>query len=353
MLADISSLAQNKRLVVERNEAEIFTFDLDLYVFEAFCTSINADPHTLLAPYQTDVKLKRNGAYMYGFQVVDITFDLAADTGSQQTTLDQKVTVTCTGYLNLFTDRYVTYTYTTQDASYIAGDLLTQAQAATNGSVGVTVLGGYSTGVNRDRTYVRQNVKTGIQDLTKLVDGRFDFAFTYDKKFVTYSQIGSRRADVRFQFGGDGSNIISLVLTRSGLGLYNEIIGLGSGFGADQLISTQDDATSQGNYYLRQGIKQYNSVIEQSTLDQNATADLSLSKDILEIPQITITGKELTTVPFLSIGDRIPITIVSHPFLSNLSGLYFRIEKMDIKIDENDFENAIDLYFDNWSVTGT
>lgn len=358
-LADISQLCFNRVITLERNEAETLRFDMDLFAFEAFCKGINADPKTIIAPYQTDIKIKRNGQLWYGFHIVDVDFNMPADNVGVTTdsfngtaALQQTFTVTATGYLNLFKDRYVTQTYTAQDAAYIAGNLITQAQAATRGSVGATISGtSYMTGVNRDRTYVRQNVKDGIQNLTKLVDGRFDFAFDANKVFKTYSQLGSKRTDIALTYGGDASNIVGWYSSRSALSLYNQIIALGSGFGADQLVSTQDDVTSQTNYYLRQDIKQYNSVVEQTTLDQNATADLSLEKDLLEIPQPVITGNALANVPFLNVGDRVPLYIVGHPFLSNLNGLYFRIEKMEITLDENDFESAIRLYFDNWSVT--
>lgn len=357
-LADISALVQNRTYTLERNEAEQLTFDMDYYAFEAFAASMNADPHTLLNPYTTDVKVKRNGTYLFGAQVISVAFDLAADfskaneagSGGKQTTLDQRLQITCTGYLNLFKDRYVTLTYTQQEATFIGGDLLTQTQAQTNGSVGVTLSGTqYATGVLRDRTYARDNVKTALQDLTKLVDGRFDFGFDSNKVFYTWAQAGSKRTDIQFTFGGSSGNIIGLYLDRNATNTFNQVIGLGSGLGPDQLVSTQNDLVSQINYYLRQDIKQYNSVVLQPTLDQDAAADLALESGLLEIPQITITGKELAKTNFLNIGDRVPINIVGHPFLNNLNGIY-RIEKMVVNIDENDFESQIQLYFDNFAV---
>jgi hypothetical protein len=355
--ADISALAHNRSYTLQRNEAESLTFELDLYAFETYCSGIGVDPKTILNPYTTDVKVKRNGTYLFGSQVIAATIQIGTDytmasgtRGGGASSFSPTISVTCSGYLNLFKDRYLTYTYNQQDASFIAGDVLTQAQSATNGSVGVTIAAGnYLTGKLRDRTYTRQNIKTELQNLTQLVDGRFDFVFDSNKVFYTYQQIGSKRTDVQFTFGGPQGNIIGLYDERSGANIYNEIIGLGSGFGADQLISTQDDSDSQRTYFLRQDIKQYNSVVDQSTLDQNAKADLALEKDILEIPQITISGKELANTNFLSVGDRVPINIVGHPFLSNLNGIY-RIEKMLVNIDDNDFENDITLYFDNFAV---
>jgi hypothetical protein len=76
---------------------------------------------------------------------------------------------------------------------------------------------------------------------------------------------------------------------------------------------------------------------------------VNLAKDILELPKITITGKELSGVPFLSVGDRIPLQVNDHTWLSSINGLY-RIELMDVTIDENDFESSISLTFDSYGV---
>jgi hypothetical protein len=271
--------------------------------------------------------------------------------GGGISSFDHLITVSCQGYLDLFKDRYLTYSYSQQDASFIAGDMLGQAQTAPNGNVGVTLgTSNYLTGVLRDRNYTRQNIKTELQNLTQLIDGRFDFAFDSNKVFNIYSQIGAKRSDIQFTFGGPQGNIIGLNTENSATSLYNEIIGLGSGFGADQIVSTQDDPSSQLNRYLRQDIKQYNSVVIQSTLDQNAQADLALEKDLLVMPQITISGKELQNIPFISVGDRIQVNAVGHSFLTNLNG-YYRVEKMAVSLDDNDFESEIRLYLDNYALT--
>jgi hypothetical protein len=358
-LADISRLTQKRSFTIQRNEAETLNFQLDLYAFEAFADGIGVPANVLLNPYATDVKVKRNGTYLFGTQVVAAPLDAAADMsrvtesggGGGISSFDHLITVSCQGYLDLFKDRYLTYSYSQQDASFIAGDMLGQAQTAPNGNVGVTLgTSNYLTGVLRDRNYTRQNIKTELQNLTQLIDGRFDFAFDSNKVFNIYSQIGAKRSDIQFTFGGPQGNIIGLNTENSATSLYNEIIGLGSGFGADQIVSTQDDPSSQLNRYLRQDIKQYNSVVIQSTLDQNAQADLALEKDLLVMPQITISGKELQNIPFISVGDRIQVNAVGHSFLTNLNG-YYRVEKMAVSLDDNDFESEIRLYLDNYALT--
>lgn len=337
-VADISALAKDRKYTLERNQAETLEFTLDLDAFEAFCASINTPPRNVLAPYQTEVKVKRNGTYLFGTQVVDCPVELGVDTAS--------ISVKCTGYLNLFKDRYVTKTYTQQDAAFIARDLIMETQLQPNGSVGVTLDDTqYDTGVLRDREYTRDNVKDKAIALTSLIDGNFDIAISWDKKLRTYEQIGSLRADLEFTYPG---NIKSVQIERTGVNIYNKIIGVGSGFGDDQITSVQNDVLSQQVYYLREKIEQFNSVVEQTTLDQNTAGKLDMYKEVLEIPKITVTGAELD-LNYVGIGDRIPVIISGHSFVNNVFGLY-RVEKMAVTIDDNDFESDIQLYFDNMGV---
>jgi hypothetical protein len=344
-IADISPLCQNRRYTLERNEAELLTFDMDLFQFEDFCANINADPYTVLDEYATDIKVKRNGQYLFGTQVVDIAFNLAAG-GAQPT-----FSVMCEGYLNLFTKRWTDgWIYTQQDRCFVVGDLITQTQAIPNGNMGVTLDPSlYMTGVPWNRTYARDNIKRMIQEPTQFTDARFDIGFDYNKVFHTYQQIGSKRTDISFVYGGAGSNIVGFYLDRNASSLYNQIIGLGSGFGKDQVTTTEDDVPGQLNKYLRQDLKQYNGIADETVLIQNAKADLALEKDTLEMPQITLTTNDLRGIdPFLGIGDRIPVKVLNHSFLAHTNGIY-RIEKMMVTLDSNDFENIV-CYFDNFAV---
>lgn len=337
-VADISALAKSRKYTLERNQAETLEFTLDLDAFEAFCASINTPPRNVLAPYQTEVKVKRNGNYLFGTQVVDCPVELGENTAA--------ITVKCTGYLNLFKDRYVTKKYTQQDAAFIARDLFMETQAQPNGSVGVTLDSTqYNTGVLRDREYTRDNAKDKAIALTSLINGNFDIAISWDKKLRTYAQIGSLRGDLEFTYPG---NIKSVQIERTGVNIFNKILGVGSGFGDDQITSTANDVPSQQAYYLREKIEQFNSVVDQTTLDQNTDGKLQMYKEVLEIPKITVTGKELD-LDYVGIGDRIPVVISGHAFVNNVFGLY-RVEKMAVTIDDNDFESDIQLYFDNLGV---
>lgn len=342
-LADISGLATNRHFEIWRNQPELLTFDLDLTVFETFASSVGMHPRELLMAYQTDVKLKRNGQYLFGTQVTAAPINI--------TDQDLKISVMATGYLDMLTKRYVTNSYVQQDRAIIAAGLITATQAQARGDMGVTIDPDLQlVGVLSDRDYARQQVRAGVQDLTQLEDAPFDIAIDADKVFHTYQQVGSLRTDVRYIYGGPHSNITGLYDENSAASLYNRVIGLGSGFGADQLTTVQDDVASQIGNYLREDIRQYNSVVNQNTIDEDAAADLALESTVLEIPQLTINGNDIPE-PFFTVGDRLPLMMVGHPYLDPLTGIR-RLEKLEVTLDDNDFESSVILYFDNPGLSG-
>ncbi len=322
IVADISKFCKNKKLSLRRNDAEEVSFDLDLRKFEALCSEIDYSANEALKPYSSEVKVKRNGQYLIGTQVVSIGWSLSE--------ADAMLNVRCTGYLNLFKDRYITKTYTQQDATEIVRDMIATAQAEAYGNYGVTVGPNQTTTVFRDRTYSRQNIKEEIRRLTELETGRFDFEFTYDKKINTYEQIGSVRENMLLRYPG---NITSISGNRDASTLFNKIIGLGSGIGAEALVSNQTDALSAQNYKLREKIVTFNNVITQSTVDENTFYELRQHREIIDIPKIVVSGVHFD-LNVARIGDIIPVKIDTFSFLSNFDDLY-RIERIDVTIDDN------------------
>lgn len=336
-IADISDYVKSVRYSMQRNEAEQISLRLDFDGFEDFAASIGTNPTSMLSPYQTDIKVKRNDTYMFGTRV-GYTESVLGETESQ-------IDVRAFGYLNLLIDRYVTKSYQATETVEIAWDLINETQDQTNGDMGMTQGPNQTTTVNRDRTYVRQNVKEGIVNLTKLVSGNFDFEFTYDMKFNTYTSIGSDLSNtIQFIYPGE---ITQVRVPRNGLALFNKVYGIGSGFGDDQLTSTQSDNNSQLNYGVHERIALFNSVVLQDTLDDNTLGDVNRRKTLLEIPEMTINGTDfdLNTV---GIGDTVTVRIEDRPFLNTVSGKY-RIERIEVDLDENESEN-ITLSFDNFEV---
>lgn len=341
-VADISNLAKNRRFSMERNEAETLTFDLDFNAFQDYCSEKlgGAQPGALIYPYATDVKIKRYDTYLFGTQVVQVDFALEEDS--------YVASVTCSGYLNLFNDRYVTASYLNIERTTIATNIITLTQSQLFGSVGVTIGDQYVTGKTAERNYQGDNLKTKLQQLAALSDAPFDFDISWDKVFRTYEMIGSYRSDLSLVYGGPLSNVAKFGMEQSALRLYNKVTGLSSGFGEVTGTSVQLDEPSALNFYLRERVMQYNSVKEQSTLDQNTLAYKESHKEVLELPKATITGHQLPAT-FLSVGDRVPLRVVQHKWLEHINGLY-RIERLDVTLDDNDFESSVDLTFDNHGV---
>lgn len=334
-VADIGKLATNRKYTIKRNDSEELEFTMDVKAFEAHCVDAGRDPNATLVPYVTDVRVKRKGSYLFGTQVVDINYTFAEDSSS--------MVVKCTGFLDLFASRYITASYD-QESTEIARDMLADTQTDF-GTFGVS--NGpdqFNTGVIRSRNYIDQNIKDALTNLTDLVDGNFDFAFSYDRKFNTYEKQGSYRPNLKLTYP---YNIKSISTPKTALNLYNYTIGLGSGFGEETVRSEggdSQDTASRLNYGTRMRIVSFNSVQDQTVLDQNTAAENAKTKDLLILPKLTVSGSvlDLNTV---WVGDRIPVEIQGHASLP-LDDIY-RIEQLSVSLDENDAED-IDLTVDNY-----
>ena len=339
MVADITRLAQSRKFTIKRNDSEELEFALDVKAFEAHCVAAGRDPEATLVPYVTDVRVKRLGSYLFGVQVVDIAYTFNEGGAT--------MVVKSTGFLDLFRDRYITKNYTADEATFIARDMLDETQTVYGDWGIVDGPDQYITGVQRDRNYIDQNIKDALQNLTDLIDGKFDFAFTYDRKFNTYEMQGTYRPNMRLTYP---YNIKSISTPKTALNLYNYTIGLGSGFGEETVRSEGGDAQdtdSRLNYGTRMRIVSFNSVADQTVLDQNTAAENDKTKDLLILPKLTVSGEflDLSTV---WVGDRIPVEVQGHPSLP-LNDVY-RIEQITCSLDENDSE-SIDLTVDNYGFT--
>lgn len=363
VLADITRMTQRREYVLTRNSAMKITFQVDLTAFEAYCSSIGVDPSVLLAPYQTDVKLKRNGEYIgEACQITGLEFtaqpqDSGAnpETGSfnATTSIMEYITVTAIGYLNILADRYYTGSLSNADTGTIPVTLVNATQSLTNGSLGInTATATYTTGYLYSPTYSNQNILAELGNLTQIPGALFDIWLDTDKNLNTAALQGSKRNDLTLTYGGQGSNVSGLYHQRTAAGaLYNEIIGIGSGTGTDAITSTQDNSTSQVNYFLRQKVQTFNNVTTQAQLDADVAGELAMDSVLLEIPQLIITGNLLQGLPFIGPGDRIPLSFPNHKIFSTIDGQYFRIEQMDVKVDDNDFDYEITLTMDNYGFT--
>lgn len=344
-ICEITHLVKNLYWTEERNEAESLQFSMDLDAFETYMVDrVGADPISNFREGQTEIKIKENGEYLFGTQLYYAPINITTDAIT--------ISVQATGYLNFFKDRYPspTQVYTGMESVEIFYDLIRKAQLATYGNYGIIIpaSGYYVTGKLRDKSFetYTSSTKLNMQRLTNLVDGKFDFKILHDKTAMTYAQIGSPRTDFRLEFDRKNgrSTFDTAILNRGANNLYNQIHGLGSGFGKDQLTTTKSDIPSQNEFGLRELPVQFNEVSVQSTLDENAQARLDRVKQLLRMPQITLSGADMPAVR-LEIGDIIPVKLTGRKLLEDMTGLY-RIERKETHVDENHFQKAVTLYFE-------
>lgn len=333
-VGDISKLAKNRSFTIKRNDREELGFNLDVRAFEAYCASLGSEPVEVLEAYVTDVRVKRNGSYLFGVQVVDMQYTFA-ESGAT-------VEVKCTGFIDLLMDRYVTVNYSQVDAANIARELIEETQIVA-GDFGITDGIQQLANFPRDRNYTDQNVKDAIMNLTNLSDGNFDFRFDADRTFNTYTVMGAIRTNNKFTYP---YNVRSMTVPRTATNLHNYIIALGSGFGEETLRSEAGDTASRLNYGTRQKILSFNSIINQSELDQQAVSEVVLRKDILILPKLKVSG-EFCDLNTIWVGDKVPVEVQGYPSLP-LDGLY-RIEQISCSLDDNDAED-IDLTVDNYGI---
>lgn len=345
-ICEITHLVRNLFWSEERNEAEVLQFSMDLDAFEDYMDNhVKADVLSNFREGQTEIKIRENGEYLFGTQLyyAPITF-------SQNGELT--IAVTAQGYLNFFNSRYPdpTISYSGEESVEIFYDLVRQAQLVANGNYGIIIpaSGYYVTGKDRDRSFelYTSSTKLNMQRLTNLVDGKFDFKFLADKTLMTYEQIGSPRTDflISYDRTTKRSTLDNATLNRGANNLFNQVIGQGSGFGADQLTSIKNDTASQVEFGLRQTSVQFNEVKVQATLDENTQARLDRVKTLLRMPQITLSGADLPAVP-IQIGDIVPIKMTGRKLLEDITGLY-RVERKEVKVDENHFISAMTLFFE-------
>jgi len=334
LLADLAGRAKNRRIVMSRNEAEDITWQLDLNEFENYCRTINATPSSLLQPNSTEIRIRRGSKYLCGGKLLY--------RNPRVTPNSQDIELKATGFLNLFKRRYTAAEriFTGVEATTIAATLIEESQdQGPNWDFGVTI-GSLATVGTHDRIYHDDEIKDSLQNLTKVQVAPFDFEFTYDKVFNTYAAVGSRRPELIFEYPG---NIKSFEVPVDGTLTANSIRVLGSGSGTQGSIRVvRDDLSSQANYKVLEEKLLESSVTEDTTLEQHGDAELAAVANPFEIPSIEVDGNVAPYVTDYQIGDYVRVIIRGYELTSNINALY-RIERIDLSVDENDQE-SVKLY---------
>lgn len=125
-VADISKILTSE-LDIEwtLNDVESVDFSIDLIQFKKMCNLMGVDSTEVLTPYVHDIRIRRNGEYILGAQIVEA--NISINNNSPAT-----IQIRCTGFLNLFKDQYISEAWSGYTYAQIARKLVQGAQSAEN-----------------------------------------------------------------------------------------------------------------------------------------------------------------------------------------------------------------------------
>lgn len=329
VIADLTGLAGNRKLLFVRNGTYEAEFSLDLDSFEKLGRDTNVNPRSMLSTGKYECVIKRLGVPLFAGRIV---FD-GSDFGEQVKTM-----VKVDGWFNLFKDRRtsISRSFTSTDAGQIAWTLINESQLMTYGSFGITQ-GTITTSQNRTRLYEFANIRDALIQLSEVENG-IDFEFTPSKVFnVYYPSMGVERTEIELIYPG---NIKNLSITTDATQLMNYIVARGQGLGAGQLYDIRQDTNSQATFGLKQTVLDFSDVPDITTLQELADEQLRLYKDPLEILQLTLDGNIEPYVGSYWLGDRVMVTIEGYKRYDHIVRRLYRIDEIDISIDDFDNESV-------------
>lgn len=337
-LGDIFHLCSGFKWSKTRNDADMCSFEIDLTKYEQYIQMIGFgdNPHAFMDVGKTDIRIKRNGLYLVGANVIKFGYQ-----GSGESV---KMSVSASGYLNYYKKRYADIAYTNTPQQDIMWGVIDACNQEFGGDYGVRRGIHIGSTVRRDRNQLRKEVKSFLQQISE-VSGGCDFEITPDKKFNTYEAQGVHRPDTRFEYPG---NIAGFSFERSVDNVANFVYGIGSGNGEDAIQVTAEDTDSESAIYRREMIATYNSVTEIDTLQQNANAVLHYAKDPIELPNITIENGDID-LNTVGIGDTVYVKLAGNKSIANIDGFY-RIESLSVSVDDNGWE-TVDITFDDIDIS--
>jgi hypothetical protein len=329
LLADLTGIANVNELVFERNRSSSASVTIDLFKLEDLGRKLHLNPLDIFSANRTELRVRRYGQYLFSGQVSNVEPHIEGDKA------DMKVGVS--GWLDLLGQRYTAnnVVYSATDAGDIAWGLINTSQGLTYGDLGITK-GLVQASVNRDRTYNGKNIKDALIELSEVLNG-FDFEITWDKKLNIYYpyQGMDRSTQLRFEYK---NNIKSITVPHDGTQMTNSVLARGAGQGDAQISDTETDTPSQAAYGLRQSILDYPDVIETATLAAHANGQIAGYKDIIDMPVIVLNGSLPPALGSYWLGDQIILTIPDLQTFSYLSGVKYKIDKIAVRIDENEQE---------------
>lgn len=312
----------SEELNIDRNAK--FTFDDEALEGVAEKFAISAE-YIISAAYREIYVVDEDDNTIYSGFLDEPSVSGSAD-GSSQTT------VTSRGFFSLLGKRHLSAitTYSAQDMSDIAWDLISDTQALTYGDFGIT-RGADPATVSRDRTYqIGTFVKDAIERLSNNnILGGFDFDVNHQKQFnVFYPTKGSALPNLKLELG---FNINTFNVRKTGiLGMANQVSVFGQDQGGSFPIEVRDaDNSYKDAYFLLQETLSESDVSVTQTLQDKGDEFLENNKTPRKELEITT---DYDMVPFQSydVGDTIPVKIAKGSVSIDDS---FRLRKRSVNHD--------------------
>lgn len=255
------------------------TFNASLLLSGVDAEALNVFTSTI--PGRNAIYVDRNGTLVWGGVIW----------GRNYSSSSQQLTLTAREFESYFERRRITTTtsFTNQDQLAVARNLITQAQSATNGNIGVLV-GTETSGILISRTYYSYEYKQvyqALQDLARSEDG-FDFniSVAYDgsgnpeKTLVLgYPRIGTVYSATSITapvFNLPAGNIVEYEYPEDGSIAANTVYALGAGSNEGKLIATAQDLTKiTDGWALLEETANYSDVTDGTYLSNLAIGQVS------------------------------------------------------------------------------
>ena len=259
---------------------------------------------------------------------------------------NQTLSITAQEMLSLYQRRRIsdTKTYTAQDPTYVAQNLMQYTEAKSYGKTGLTY-SVPSSSFSTTKTYNNYEFKSVYQAVKDLAQNFFDFAiipYLSGGDLVNQFTIGlplgtpyssSDPTSAVFQFPG---NVISYRFPEDGISAANRLYGLGYGANSKKLTTTAvDSAKYTDGFPLLEDAVNYIDIGDQTLLNNTTLGHLNaVSYPPTTVEIVIPTYVDPYYYTHYSIGDTVQVRINDDYFPSGLN-LILRIVGMSVNPGEN------------------
>lgn len=358
-VADITQLANAKRIVAGRNLAGEITFTVDMASLKAFAEQNNTTPRAILNEGVNEIRVKRDGVYLRQGGRIDW---VGENHKPNEQSINKQTHVQCPGFLDMLTERYYEKkrVFTNVQVATIVWTVINEMQTASanfwhTAAAGVTAAratlgltqGTLDTTIGtKTRTYEPgKPVKDILTQFTELVTTETDIEIDHEKAVHVRERMGSDKPQVVLAYG---DNIVDYELPRDAKSIVNRAVTYGSGKGTENRVqSINQDTASQDGYRIRQSVHQRSSVQEEATLSEYGAGRVAAQKLPVTVPKILVDLTKNVSINDFWVGDRVTVQIIDPDASIEINGVY-RVEAIELSISDEGEEYAM-LTVSEWN----